>query len=42
MMAGQVSIANNFQLTYAPIPVPGFGSVAGFDQDVAFLREVAP
>lgn len=42
MMAGQVTIANNFHLTYAPVPVPGFGSVAGFDQDVAFLREVAP
>lgn len=42
IMAGQVAIANNFDLTYAPIPVPGFGTVSGFDQDIAFQREVAP
>jgi Tfp pilus assembly protein PilX len=41
-MAGRVIIANNFDLYYSPIPVPGFGDVSGFDQDIAFQREVAP
>jgi hypothetical protein len=42
IMAGQVTIANNFQLEYAPIPVPGVGSVSGFNQDIAYQREVVP
>ena len=41
-MAGQVNIQNNFDLSFARIPVPGFGDVSGFDQDIAFQREVAP
>jgi hypothetical protein len=41
-MAGQVNIANNFDLSFARIPVPGFGDVSGFDQDIAFQREVVP
>jgi hypothetical protein len=42
IMAGQATIANNFHLDFAPIPVPGAGDVAGFDQDIAYLREVVP
>jgi hypothetical protein len=42
LMAGQVNIRNNFDLHFAPVPVPGVGDVSGFDQDIAFQREVAP
>ena len=41
-MANLVTIANDFDLYFAPVPVPGFGDVAGFDQDIAFQREVIP
>ena len=42
LMAGQVIIQNDFDLYFSPIPVPGFGDPSGFDQDIAFQREVAP
>lgn len=42
LMAGLVNVQNSFDLYFSPIPVPGFGDVAGFDQDIAFQREVAP
>jgi Tfp pilus assembly protein PilX len=42
MMAGLIQISNNFDLAFAPIPVPGSGDIDGFDQDIAFQREVAP
>lgn len=42
VMADLITIANSFDLYFAPVPVPGFGDVAGFDQDIAFQREVAP
>jgi hypothetical protein len=42
LMAGLVNIQNNFDLSFSRIPVPGFGDVSGFDQDIAFQREVAP
>jgi hypothetical protein len=41
-MADVVNITNNFTLNFAPIPVPGVGSVAGFNQDIAYQREVIP
>jgi hypothetical protein len=41
-MAGRADIANSFDLYFAPIPVPGVGDVDGFNQDIAYQREVVP
>ncbi len=38
---GNVTIANNFTMTYTPVLVPGLGSdIAGFHQDIQYVREV--
>jgi hypothetical protein len=42
ILAGGVTLVNNFHLDFAPTPVPGVGDVAGFDQDIAYQREVVP
>jgi hypothetical protein len=41
-MADLVTINNNFDLHFAPVPVPGVGGVSGFNQDIAYQREVIP
>ncbi len=41
VIGGGVSIANNFNMTYTEVLVPGIeGAVAGFDQDISYIREV--
>ena len=41
VIGGAVSIANNFNMTYTEVLIPGVeGAVAGFDQDISFIREV--
>lgn len=41
VIGGQVSIANNFAMTYEPVLVPGVGQVQSFTEDIAYVREVA-
>jgi hypothetical protein len=41
VIATNVSISNNFTMTYYPVLVPGVGSISGFKQDIAYVREVA-
>ncbi len=35
----QVEIGNNFNMTFLPVKVPG-QNIVGFDQDIAYIREV--
>jgi hypothetical protein len=38
---GNVTISNNFTMTYTPVLVPGLGTdIAGFHQDIQYVREV--
>ena len=41
VMATNVNIANNFTMTYKPVLVPGITGIVGFNQDIAYVREVA-
>ena len=41
VVGGQVSIANNFAMTYEPVLVPGVGQVQSFTEDIQYVREVA-
>lgn len=40
VLAANVSISNQFLMTYTPVLVPGYGDVSGFDQSIAYVREV--
>jgi hypothetical protein len=38
---GNVSISNQFTMTYTPVLVPGLGAeVVGFNQDISYVREI--
>ncbi len=39
VMATNVSISNNFKLTYKPVLVPGITGITGFKQDIAYIHE---
>ena len=34
-----VSIGNNFTMTYKPVLVPGITGVTGFKQDISYIHE---
>lgn len=40
VLGGTVNINNQFTLNYVPVKVPGAGEITGFDQDIAYIREV--
>jgi hypothetical protein len=40
VMATNVSIDNNYTMTYTPVLVPGQTGIVGFKQDIAYVREV--
>jgi hypothetical protein len=40
VMATNVTIANNYTMTYTPVLVPGQTGITGFKQDIAYMREV--
>lgn len=42
VLATNVTINNNFTMTYTPVLVPGTGTVTSFQQDIAYVREVPP
>jgi len=39
-LAGTALIANKFTMTYKAVLVPGQGTVSGFNQDIAYVREI--
>jgi hypothetical protein len=39
VMATNVTLANNFEMNYRPVLVPGAGEITGFKQDIAYVRE---
>jgi Tfp pilus assembly protein PilX len=39
-LAGTANIGNQFTMTYKPVLVPGQGTVTGFSQDIAYVREI--
>ena len=40
VLAANVTIGNQFTMTFQPVLVPGQGTVTGFQQDLAYIREV--
>jgi len=40
VLGGRVNINNQFTLNYVPVKVPGAGEVTGFNEDIAYIREV--
>jgi hypothetical protein len=40
VMGGTVNIGQNFSMLYEPVYVPGYGTITGFDQDIAYIREI--
>jgi hypothetical protein len=40
VMATNVTINNNYTMTYTPVLVPGQSGIVGFKQDIAYVREV--
>ena len=40
VLAATVTIGNQFTMTFQPVLVPGQGTVTGFSQDIAYIREV--
>ena len=40
VLAANVSVGNQFTMTFQPVLVPGQGTVTGFTQDIAYIREV--
>ncbi|MDH4113627.1 MAG: hypothetical protein OEV60_13265 [Actinomycetota bacterium] len=40
VLAANVSIQNQFLMTYTPVLVPGYGTVTGFQQSISYVREV--
>ncbi|HEX9122485.1 MAG TPA: hypothetical protein VF984_03880 [Actinomycetota bacterium] len=41
ILGGNVNVSNKFAMRFDPILIPGVSPIAGFEQDVVFLREVA-
>lgn len=41
VMGGNVSIGNQYTMTFRPVLVPGYGDVTSFKEDIAYVREVA-
>ena len=39
VMAANVSVSNNFKLSYRPVLVPGITGITGFKQDIAYIHE---
>ncbi len=39
-LAGTATIGNQFTMTYKAVLVPGQGTVSGFSQDIAYVREI--
>jgi len=40
VLGGTVNINNQFTMNYVPVKVPGAGEVTGFNEDIAYIREV--
>lgn len=40
IMGGTVNINNQFTMNFVPVLVPGVGTITGFNQDIAYIREV--
>ena len=40
VLATNVSIGNQFTMTFTPVLVPGSGEVSGFEQSISYVREV--
>jgi hypothetical protein len=40
VIGGTLSIANNFNMTYRPVVVPGT-NIGSFREDIAYIREVS-
>ncbi len=40
IMGGKVEIENLVTMNYRPVLVPGVGTITGFNQDIAYIREV--
>lgn len=40
IMAGSLSIANNFSMSSSPVLVPGVSDVQGFEESIVYIREV--
>ena len=40
VLGGTVNINNQFTLNYVPVRVPGAGEITGFNEDIAYIREV--
>ena len=40
VLAANVSIGNQFTMTFTPVLVPGYGDIAGFEQSISYVREV--
>ncbi len=41
VMGGNVTINNNYTMTYRPVLVPGYGTVTSFREDIAYVREAS-
>lgn len=40
VIGGTVNVNNQFTLNYVPVKVPGAGEITGFNEDIAYIREV--
>lgn len=40
VLGGTVNINNQFTMNYVPVKVPGAGEITGFNEDIAYIREV--
>jgi hypothetical protein len=40
VLGGNLTINNHFTMTYTPVVVPGVTGITGFEQDIAYIREV--
>ena len=40
VLAANVSIGNQYTMTFKPVLVPGYGDVGGFQQSISYVREV--
>ena len=39
VLAKDVTIGNNFKMSYKPVLVPGITGVTGFKQDISYIHE---
>ena len=42
ILGGTVCTGNKTSIKFKPVPIPGVSPISGFDQDIVYLREVAP